>query len=470
MSSKTATKTKQKVSIKDKVAVGLMTAGAIALAAAAIIGGKKSTLSIYQKILRPVPEISANTNQAVIAEIYFSAGDKDVEVTGIPVEVNFKSGFDKNKNLIRNINLYTDNKSCFIVPENSYGYNYYNTEPGNYYCHAPVYGYGQLVKVGSRDRFDKLWSHGKAGFAIAGKFVIPANQTRSIIVKADVGSVSEVESILVSLSAYDIKANYANGARAVRKVQNGQWKKIVPQQLPEPVIEPELFKINLLKGWNFISLPAEPENPAIESVLADIKGKYQQVKTQTQSATVSGNSINGDLKEIHAGEGFQIKMNEEGTIAVKEQVAATIFFLPITQDGWNWTGLKSFDKKKISESVDLNKFLEIRTFNAGAEDPSIEEKSYPADFTEFEPGKGYKIRYSSVGRIIGDADGDGKITKEDATLILKMSVGSVQKPDNICSVDIDKDGKIIAADALYVLKYAEGKISESGNVGKLCGE
>ncbi len=57
----------------------------------------------------------------------------------------------------------------------------------------------------------------------------------------------------------------------------------------------------------------------------------------------------------------------------------------------------------------------------------------------------------------GDADGDGKVTEEDAVLILKAAVGLVQLDERQKqAADVDADGKITASDARLALRIAAG--------------
>ena len=62
--------------------------------------------------------------------------------------------------------------------------------------------------------------------------------------------------------------------------------------------------------------------------------------------------------------------------------------------------------------------------------------------------------------IKGDADGDGKITAEDARLILRASVGLRKIEEE--RADLDGDGKITAGDAREALKRAVGGDSQYG--------
>lgn len=59
--------------------------------------------------------------------------------------------------------------------------------------------------------------------------------------------------------------------------------------------------------------------------------------------------------------------------------------------------------------------------------------------------------------MLGDVDGDGKVTAADARLVLRAAVGlEILTGDALKAADINKDGKITAADARLVLRKAVG--------------
>lgn len=71
--------------------------------------------------------------------------------------------------------------------------------------------------------------------------------------------------------------------------------------------------------------------------------------------------------------------------------------------------------------------------------------------------------YIPNGRMLGDVDGDGQITAEDAKLINKAAVGSVElTPIQIQCADIDGDSSITTSDSYYINKVLNGssKIGE----------
>ena len=63
--------------------------------------------------------------------------------------------------------------------------------------------------------------------------------------------------------------------------------------------------------------------------------------------------------------------------------------------------------------------------------------------------------------LLGDPDGDGKITLSDALAILKYAVGLEQETFIDEAADCDEDGKITVADALMVLKCVVGILTLS---------
>lgn len=72
---------------------------------------------------------------------------------------------------------------------------------------------------------------------------------------------------------------------------------------------------------------------------------------------------------------------------------------------------------------------------------------------------------------LGDVDGDGRVTKRDAELVIDMATGKVARDP---SADVDGDGDISSRDALMIARYAEGKMNsfpaeDSGSSSGLSG-
>jgi hypothetical protein len=71
----------------------------------------------------------------------------------------------------------------------------------------------------------------------------------------------------------------------------------------------------------------------------------------------------------------------------------------------------------------------------------------------------------TVGGIIGDGDGDGRITSRDALMALQLSARPGSPPED-ATLDIDSDGKITAKDARWLLQMAVGN-KPAGFTGEL---
>ncbi len=66
----------------------------------------------------------------------------------------------------------------------------------------------------------------------------------------------------------------------------------------------------------------------------------------------------------------------------------------------------------------------------------------------------------------GDVDFDGKVTVEDALLVLRASSKlDTLNAEQVKSADVTYDGKVNSVDALRILLYISGNISDLGNIG-----
>ncbi|NOX71836.1 MAG: DUF333 domain-containing protein [Candidatus Micrarchaeota archaeon] len=64
--------------------------------------------------------------------------------------------------------------------------------------------------------------------------------------------------------------------------------------------------------------------------------------------------------------------------------------------------------------------------------------------------------------LIGDANGDGKVTPGDVKLIEDVYFERLPMPDNICCIDLNNDGKVTQEDALYANDIYLGKKESPG--------
>ncbi len=72
----------------------------------------------------------------------------------------------------------------------------------------------------------------------------------------------------------------------------------------------------------------------------------------------------------------------------------------------------------------------------------------------------------SASDVPGDVDLDGKVTAEDALLVLRASSGTDKlTAAQFILADVTYDGKINSVDALRILLYISGSIADLGNIG-----
>lgn len=64
-----------------------------------------------------------------------------------------------------------------------------------------------------------------------------------------------------------------------------------------------------------------------------------------------------------------------------------------------------------------------------------------------------------IGGSLGDVNGDGKIDKTDAQLILNQEAGLLEKPLDTAVADVNGDGVVDSSDAVLVARYAAGTIT-----------
>ena len=126
---------------------------------------------------------------------------------------------------------------------------------------------------------------------------------------------------------------------------------------------------NLELGWNLISIPKQPLDTSIDSVLSSIQGKYDSIIIYDASAgiwlkyVVYGPLFLCDLNELAPGAGYWVKMNQPGILVVQGTEPATA--VPLRK-GWNSVGYNSETSRAIEDcmySID-GKYNSISTYDS----------------------------------------------------------------------------------------------------------
>jgi hypothetical protein len=154
--------------------------------------------------------------------------------------------------------------------------------------------------------------------------------------------------------------------------------------------------VQLVQGWNLISLPVAAFDTSISSVLSPIDGSYVSAWTYDSVASrwlrhhIEGPGFLTDLSSIQAGVGYWILMSSPGTLSVYGDIPEVGIRL---QKGWNLVGCNSLTCLDVADAMSsLNGEFSVWTF-----DPeTVEWLNYSPqdsfnDLNTIEPGRGYWI-------------------------------------------------------------------------------
>ncbi|MFH1175484.1 MAG: CARDB domain-containing protein [bacterium] len=250
------TQTKTQTSVKTKVAVGMITAGIAVVAAALVFGGASAKVSM-QLIPISANEVVDNSFGTTIASIVLKAGQKDILVTKIPIEISLSSSASGEiGDLVKNLNLETTGYVCYQehysgsgygYSGGSYGYNNGNqSKGGKYFCETVLsYGYPRMEQIGFAGRVSqKLPTQAGDVISLSHKLIIPAGQARTINIKVDLGNFkgkeNKIKVYFGSSSKFGIE--YTDGSKAQASITaQHKWIKIKPSSqsklLPDLIIE-----------------------------------------------------------------------------------------------------------------------------------------------------------------------------------------------------------------------------------------
>ena len=159
--------------------------------------------------------------------------------------------------------------------------------------------------------------------------------------------------------------------------------------------------IPLIVGWNLISMPNQPADTSVASVLTSIDGKYTSVWTYDTAADTwykyytpaTGLDFLNDLTEILPGKGYWVVTDQNATLTVIAPVApATTVSLSV---GWNLVGLKKEIGAAITTAMaSINgKYTSIWSYDTGADNwykyyTPATGLDFLNDMSDIEVGKG----------------------------------------------------------------------------------
>jgi hypothetical protein len=158
---------------------------------------------------------------------------------------------------------------------------------------------------------------------------------------------------------------------------------------------------DLVQNWNWMSFNTLPEDAQIVSVLAELAGNAEQIKSQNISTTWFENwGWVGQLSELEAGRMYLLKMSEayEG-FTVTGQAAPLDMPVPLTTD-WNWIGHLPQEAYTLA---DFMVPLEPNAIQMKAQHVSstwFDNWGWVGQLDMVEPRVGYKLKMSQADTLI----------------------------------------------------------------------
>ncbi|MBN2538874.1 MAG: fibronectin type III domain-containing protein [Deltaproteobacteria bacterium] len=169
------------------------------------------------------------------------------------------------------------------------------------------------------------------------------------------------------------------------------WENVPPVDCNEEVIE-------LLEGWNLVSLNRQPENTDITAVLDTINGKYLSVWLFDDDWKVYNpdNPQSSSLETMEAGYGYWINMKEAGTLVAQ----VTTFFISSIElaEGWNMVSYHGAEAMPVTDAVASIEDTCISVWSFENTIWKVYNPSNPASssLTIMKPGYGYWIHVAEA--------------------------------------------------------------------------
>jgi hypothetical protein len=159
--------------------------------------------------------------------------------------------------------------------------------------------------------------------------------------------------------------------------------------------------LDLIAGWNWLSINVSPDNPSISSVLETLGDNALFVTSQSfGTATNYGSDYGwyGSLDMIEPSQMYKLQLSEPAELVVTG-VPVDVVETPINLiAGWNWLGYLPQGSTDLSNA--LSSVVDVATFISSQADGTAQNYGEYGWFGQLEylnPGKGYLLNTSSDG-------------------------------------------------------------------------
>lgn len=155
--------------------------------------------------------------------------------------------------------------------------------------------------------------------------------------------------------------------------------------------------INLGTGWNLISLPLQPSNTAITTVLSNIGGKYSAVwawdgQSQSWRSYFPSSPALANLSTMEAGKGYWVYMTSSGSIPLSGSAPSKTINL-VNQ--WNLVGFNSTTSTSVTNALSSidGRYVSVWAWknSTNSYQSYFPNNQLFSDLTTMESGRGYWI-------------------------------------------------------------------------------
>jgi hypothetical protein len=161
--------------------------------------------------------------------------------------------------------------------------------------------------------------------------------------------------------------------------------------LPEA---PETYSLSLGIGWNLISLPLQPFEADVSSVLNQISVLFMMVWSYQNGKWWMYDSANigfSDLTTMEAGHAYWIEMTQAGALNIAGSEPSKSLNLTT---GWNFVGFNSNQSMIVNDALSsiASKVVIVWSYQNGVW--KMYDPAHPgfSDLTTMEPGDGYWVK------------------------------------------------------------------------------
>ena len=151
--------------------------------------------------------------------------------------------------------------------------------------------------------------------------------------------------------------------------------------------------INLIKGWNLISLNIMPTNMLVDSVFKSIISQVSTIKNSEGFWFSGQQNIFNCLNSIDGGEAYLVQTSLNCTLTVKGQ-AITLPYTKQLNLGWNFLGEPSQNNVDITTLVNTKPVSSIKNFEG------FWKKGTTSSLSLLVPGGGYFVNTQSSTSLI----------------------------------------------------------------------